>query len=255
MLSSETVPQEFAAAYVAAVGDAERRQAIRQAAGDWCEERGDQARTSILRGETAIPMEWCLGSDGQSFWLSTTHVTQSQWFSVIEIPFSEYVRRGTFDHVIEGSGCDYPMHYVSWDEADDFCALYSESEQKAGRLPSGLRYQLPTEAAWEIASVHNWSRTRLDEYAWTRKNSEGLIHPVATKKSNDFGFYDMYGNVAEWSTDRESVGNWAWGPEDPRRVVLGGAFCDPEYLLPWRYSTQPEDRLLTVGLRVCLFGF
>jgi len=74
-------------------------------------------------------------------------------------------------------------------------------------------FRLPSIEEWEYAAKagtnNRWSGTddpnKLGEYAWfgsgwsaDRQNREGSTHPVATKKPNEWGFYDMTGNVMEY---------------------------------------------------------
>ena len=69
---------------------------------------------------------------------------------------------------------------------------------------TGEFYRLPTEAEWEYACKANDKTTdqNLKEQAWYRKNSNQTYQKVGTKKPNQFGLYDMPGNVAEWTTDQ-----------------------------------------------------
>ncbi len=67
-------------------------------------------------------------------------------------------------------------------------------------------YRLPTNDEWEEAANGGGSYTYsgsddLDEVGWYKDNSDGMTHPVAQKMPNDYGLYDMSGNVWEWVWD------------------------------------------------------
>jgi len=125
----------------------------------------------------------------KGFYIGATEVTQSQWKAIMPINPSD------------NKGDDLPVEYVSWHSAVKFCKTLSRV--------TGKRYRLPTEAEWEYASragtetpyYFGEDRSDLGDYAWCRDNSEGKTHPVAQKKPNGFGLYDMYGNVEEWCSD------------------------------------------------------
>jgi formylglycine-generating enzyme required for sulfatase activity len=78
-------------------------------------------------------------------------------------------------------------------------------ERAAGRLPGGWEYRLPTEAQWEYACragrTNRFSYgddpryTELGNYGWYSSNSGGTTHGMGEKLANQWGLYDMHGNV------------------------------------------------------------
>lgn len=159
----------------------------------------------------------------KEYHLGVTEVTQGQYFEVMRYIPSEFQddevaechsQTGNVFH--EFDGFNYPVGCVSWEDAVEFCKKLSDlpKEKKAGR-----EYRLPTEAEWEYA-CRAGSKTAysfgdnaelLDKYAWFESNSGDQTHPVAEKKPNAWGLYDMHGNVCEWCSD--------WYGEYPKNSV------------------------------------
>jgi formylglycine-generating enzyme required for sulfatase activity len=131
------------------------------------------------------------------FRIGVTEVTQAQWRAVMGSVRSHF------------KGDNLPVEKVSWRETVAFCEKLSKKE--------GKTYRLPIEAEWEYAcragAAGPFGGTgRVEEMGWYEANSEGRTHPVASKKPNAWGLYDIHGNVSEWCSDYYS-------PDYPEVVV------------------------------------
>lgn len=111
-------------------------------------------------------------------------------------------------------GEDRPVENISWFDAAEFCnelsrqtglaEAYEIKGEQVKRRPGANGYRLPTEAEWEYgcrAGTKGDCYGNIDEIAWYEKNSGDETHGVGQKKANDFGLYDMLGNVGEWCND------------------------------------------------------
>jgi formylglycine-generating enzyme required for sulfatase activity len=155
---------------------------------------------------------------------------------------------------------DCPIVGISWNDATAFCAWLS------GR--TGIAYRLPTEAEWEFAARGGNAgkgflyagSNEIDEVAWYYDNSGEKTHPVARKKPNELGLYDMSGNVWEWcgdwygdytETDKPVLN--PRGPEEGiYRVIRGGSWDDDARYCraSYRFFNEPVIRNLYLGFRL-----
>ncbi len=155
------------------------------------EEQGEDARVDEK------PVHSVTLSD---YYIGKFEVTQGLWKAVMGTGVEEQMEKAGWSD-LRGVRDDYPMYYVSWNEAQKFVSKLSEL--------TGKKYVLPTEAQWEYAArggvksrgyKYSGSNT-IDDVAWYAGNSETAAHPVGTKLPNELGIYDMSGNVCEWCSD------------------------------------------------------
>jgi hypothetical protein len=111
-----------------------------------------------------------------------------------------------------------PVETVSWDEAMAFCDKLNQSEARAGTLPRGYHYTLPTELQWETFSAD----ADINLAATSRSSTLSSTQDVGASEPNKYGLYDTIGNVWEWCLDNfdnqgnHSLrgGNWLSSTED-----------------------------------------
>jgi formylglycine-generating enzyme required for sulfatase activity len=163
------------------------------------------------------------------FYIGKYEVTQAEWKEIMGTSISQQ-RDKAGASSLYGTGDNYPMYYVSWDEVQEFIRKLNAQ--------TGGNYRLPTEAEWEYAAKggnqsqgYKYSGSNnASEVAWYDNNSSSSTHPVGQKKANELGIYDMSGNVWEWCSDwyGSYSSNSQVNPKSPSsgscRVVRGGSW-------------------------------
>ena len=199
----------------------------------------------------------------RDFYIGKYEVTQKQWREIMGTDL--LLQLNTVIGVeapLSGKKDNYPMYYVSWEDALEFI------ERLNGE--AGSSYRLPTEAEWEYAARGgNQSRgykysgsDNVGAVAWFSDNSKSMTHPVGTKEANELGIYDMSGNVNEWVSDW--FGDYSdkpqinpTGPESgkyPYRVFRGGGWFNGAWYARASYRNAGGSRGRTgdVGFRLAL---
>jgi len=185
---------------------------------------------------------------------------ETAWVNDFNNAYNEPYVRLYFNHAGYN---DYPVVGVSWEQATAFCVWRTNylmmSANIRGRVIEPFR--LPTEAEWEYAAR---SGKNENKYPWSQSGVTGgkgcflanfkpdrgnyvkdchlITSPVASFSPNEFGLYDMAGNVAEWTStaflesgpeimsDMNPEYRYNAAKEDPyalkRKVVRGGSWKD-----------------------------
>ena len=172
----------------------------------------------------------------KGFYLGKYEVTQAQYEAVTGTNPSEFNATGNGNR---------PVETVNWTEAVAFCTQLTTQEQAAGRLPAGWAYVLPTESQWEYAcragttTAYSWGNTIASSnanYNWDGGANDGSdfkqTRDVGQYAANPWGFFDMHGNVWEWTADSYQAayptGNPVVDPTGPAsgsiRVGRGGSW-------------------------------
>jgi formylglycine-generating enzyme required for sulfatase activity len=187
------------------------------------------------------------------YWLGKYPVTQAQWESVMG------------DNPSHFKGAGRPVETVSWTEASAFCEKLTAVESKAGRLPAGMAYQLPTEAEWEYA-CRAGTKTRFafgDELTAKDANFDrnvGETTDVGKYPANPWGFHDTHGNVWEWCADWDgdyptgAVSDPVGPAVDSDRIERGGSWFNSANLArsAIRISYEPANGSYILGFRLSL---
>jgi sulfatase modifying factor 1 len=214
---------------------------------------------------------WGLQEIKEPFMLGETEVTQELFEAVMDFNYSDF-----------DDSNKKPVENVTWFDCLEFCNRLSDyfgldhcyllrdkkftnryyplsiGDANAAFIIGANGFRLPKEWEWQIAAMAGTNNQyagandeeSLKRVAWFEENSGKETHSVAQKLPNEWGFYDMIGNLVEWCEN-------SYTPDknnDPSagRVIRGGS---------WEYDTSdlrsanqirfdPETRYDSLGFRV-----
>jgi formylglycine-generating enzyme len=188
------------------------------------------------------------------------------WIRDFSYAYNEPMTKRYFSHPAYG---DYPVVGVNWHQASAFCEWrthYLNSYLDSKKRSQESDFRLPTEAQWEYAARGGRSESMFPWGNYYLRNKKGCLlanfkpgrgnYPedggFYTVRSdaywpNDFGLYNMSGNVAEWTSSIYYEGSYLfqhdmnpdvrWNAKDAdppkmkRKVIRGGSWKDVGYYL------------------------
>jgi sulfatase modifying factor 1 len=212
----------------------------------------------------------------QPFWMAATETTQGQWRRIAGA-FPGQAPSEAF-----GLGDDVPVYWVTYADAEAFCAALTARARASAAIEPGWAFRLPTEAQWEYAC--RAGTTTAFAYGDTLTKAQANIGPEIPEGArptpgagralsagryapNAWGLYDMHGSEFEWCRD------WYHarlpGGVDPdlsgikgepnrdgtySRVRRGGAWNDPSRFCrsALRLRYEPERNADHIGFRAAL---
>ena len=184
----------------------------------------------------------------KGFYLGKYEVVQKEYEKVTGFNPSNY------------KGDNLPVEQISWNDALAFCQALNKKE----RIPRGWEFTLPTEAQWEYACRagttmrYSWGDNITPQLANYNKSGFKKTVEVGSYAATPWGFFDMHGNVWEWTADlngaypRSSVVDPRGPNEGSNRVFRGGSWSNAGASLRSanRYNFNPGVRNSDIGFRV-----
>jgi len=182
------------------------------------------------------------------------------WVKDFNYSYNDPMHQNYFYHQAYG---DYPVVGINWYQAEAFCNWrtkykndYLKGKKKASQVSN---FRLPTEAEWEYAARGGLNFAK---YPWGGPNTtsdrgcflanfkpvrgdyavDGALYTVEAKSynANDYGLYNMAGNVAEWTNSSYNMSSYYMGStinanvedrNNKRKIIRGGSWKDVAYFL------------------------
>jgi eukaryotic-like serine/threonine-protein kinase len=187
-----------------------------------------------------------------AYWIDQAEVTNAMYLLCYTARKCRHT--ATYDAFLDDPAyADYPVHYIDWYEARDYCAWAGE--------------RLPTEAEWEKAARgrpgyrYPWGDQRPDDSLLNFNGRYQTVRPAYDYLAgiSPYGLLNMAGNVQEWVSDWFGEDYYLHSPyKDPQgpptgdlKILRGGGYWDnaTEVQTFFRFRHEPTSAGAHRGIR------
>ena len=256
-------------------------------------------KTEVTNAQMAEVMNWALGQGLISASTTTVQNTAGTPQELLDMDSDIELSWNGSQIVVDAGKENYPVQDVSWYGSVAYCNYLSQKVGKPQCYDIGgtwecdfskKGYRLPTEAEWEKAARGGlagkrfpWGDTIDHSRANYRANGSAYTYdvssyttftyhptyndgtypytsPVGSFAANEYGLYDMSGNLWEWCNDRYGTYSGSSNPTGPAtgsdRVIRGGSWYGYAFLTrcAYRYGFYPTGTFYDIGFRPALPG-
>lgn len=174
-----------------------------------------------------------------AFRISRHEVTQREWTAIMGYnPSDSY-------------GENKPVTNVSYNDCVKFVKKLNELSNAGFKLPNETQWEYAARGGAQSRGYRFSGSDNPNNVGWTSENSDGYLHTVKQKNSNELGLYDMTGNVWEWTSS-----GWCEDYDSKRDyssyVIRGGGYNNgPRYARNTnRRHAFPDRSFESLGLRL-----
>jgi formylglycine-generating enzyme required for sulfatase activity len=159
---------------------------------------------------------------------ATKHKTQQESWGKQVTWRNPFLPKGTNPPIVFVQGDNYPVVWVAWNDTQEFCKWASKTTKRTVRLSTEAEYEYACRAGTTTRYYSGDTMEDLNRIGWHEYDNIPqtihweTTHPVGQKEPNQFGLYDMDGNVWQWCQDLFSDTYYAESPAiDPQGPAVG----------------------------------
>jgi formylglycine-generating enzyme required for sulfatase activity len=150
----------------------------------------------------------------KTFKMAKTETTVAQWRAFCFATSRAMPKAPTWGWID-----NHPIVNVNYSDAVAYCDWLAEKLDAECRLPTEAEWEYAARGGSQSAGYKYSAGLNLDDAGWYSANSNNQTHPVAQKKANELGLYDMSGNVFEWCGDDWNHWNSSYADKPEKEIV------------------------------------